>query len=717
MRFRLSISIIGFLFSLIVCQIPLAHGAEGAVPVDTISSSSVSKVQAIRREGYQSFLEGRMSDAEDAFRYLEVMGSDLDRPEENLAILNRDQSDNDKALAHWRRASLDPTADGFIFNQSGWSYLSAGRLSQAKESFSKAVRRSSSTSQQAEAYLGLGLEALIDSRPKLALDTLSRSLTKSPYLLAVAYDKTGQTELRLGNPAAALASFTRSLSLDTFNFEAMTDLAKLDLKIGKNKDAWILYHRLKFLDPDNLNFTGILKRIEKYLKKNPREIMPERHISRPFLTGDSVQTGNASSSMIRVALFSDAHAKPHTMTRVYFMVNHAFKVIAASDRVIRDQITSYDPWQIVFRSENSLVEVRDTEGNIQYATKEPFQIIPSSGAAGSVLIKSAQFQSVVGFDPGDRELRGAVEVIPNPKGFKLVNVIGIEDYLYGVVGRALGGQSPAEAYDAEAVIARTTALWHKSQGQSNPERSDICDSSACQSYRGVSSEMSRSTKGVRETTGFFLSFQDRVAKVAWHANCGGFTEDGQDYQDPSLHPLVSVVDAPTAIKPPSSPADLERWLHEFPPDSLFSNAAELPQTHSRWARIIPADSIRERVKQDKDIGEILGIRVLKRSKTSRILKLSVIGAKGSLTVEGFSQIQSLLSPGSLRSNLFTITPIQDGAVSRFFILWGSGTGTGLGLCIDGTLGQASLGLHWREILNRYFPNYQIERAYGAPADH
>lgn len=706
--------VFGFFFLFFGSLPGVFAGMEPAVSSAAYSRIN-SEIEQVRRQGYQAFLEGRSADAENAYRYLEVMGSEVDRPDENLAIIDRDRGENDQALAHWLRTSLDSSADGFVFNQRGWAYLAAGGLREAKDSFTQAVKRSFSSAQQAEAYLGLGLEEEMDSRPKAELSALSLSLTKSPYLLAAVYDKTGQAELRLGNPEAALAAFNRSLSLDVFNFEAMVDLAKLDFKIGENKDAWILYHRLKELDPERASFAKWLKRIEKYLTENPRQILPERRISRPFLVADAFKVPSLSSPTIRVALFTGEDAKPHTMTRVYFMCNQTFKIVAASGETIRDAIEPFNQWQISFRSENNLVEVRDTAGNIEYASKEPFKIIPSSGADGSVLLKSARFPNTVGFDSGDRELRGTIEVIPNPEGFRLVNETGVETYLYGVVGRALGGQSPMEAYEAEAVIARTTALWYKSQGRPNLEKSDICDSAACQSYLGVTSEMSRSTKGTRKTSGLVLSFNGRVARVAWHSNCGGFTEDGADYPDPSLKELVSVADAPTDIPRPSSPADFERWIHEFPPDSLYSNAAGLPQTYSRWVRIISADWIRRRIRRFKDIGKIMGIRVLKRSETGRILALKFVGAKGDWTADGFHSIRLALSPNSLRSSLFTITPIQDGRFARFFILWGAGTGSGLGLCMDGALGQASLGKDFREILKRYFPNYQIERAYGGEA--
>ncbi len=674
-----------------------------------------SEVEGVRKEGYQAFLEGRFKDAKNSYRYLEVMGSEIDRPDENLAILDRDLGRNDEALAHWLRASLNSDADGFVFNQEAWAYLSAGNLREAKAAFSQALKYSLNSAQQAEAYLGMGIVQNLDGHPKLAVKPLSLCLTKSPYTLSVAYDKTGETELRLGNPEAALAAFNQSVSLDLFNFEAMVDLARLEFKIGENKDAWILYHHLLALDPGNGIFTKILKSIQKYLAEPPSQILPERRISRPFLTGDVSIEADVSSPTIRVALFCGEKGRPHTMTRVYFMTNRSFKIVSHNGEVIRDAVAPYNQWQISFESENGLVEVRDTEDNIEYTSKEPFKIIPSSGSLGSILLKSAHFSNTVGFDSGDRELRGTVEVFPNPGGFKLVNETGVEDYLYGVVGRAMGGQSPMAAQEAEAVVARTTALWYKSLGRPNLEKTDICDSSACQSYRGVTSEMSRATKGVQKTLGEVLSYEGRVAKAEWNEDCGGFTEDGADYPDPALKHLASVADAPTALISPASPAGLERWIHGFPPDSLFSNAAAVKQTFSRWVRIIPADFIRQRIKAFKDIGKIKRIQIDRRSKTGRILKITFIGAKGRWTADGFSQIQKALSPHSLRSSLFTVTPVKDGRFVQFFILWGAGTGSGLGLCKDGALGQASLGRDWRAILAQYFPNYQIQKAYGPPS--
>ncbi len=719
--------------ALLLCVQARATAKAVDASTQTVDARIDAEVQEVRKEGDQAFLEGRFKDAKNSYRYLEVMGSGVDRPDENLAILDRDLGDNDQALAHWLRASLSSNADGFVFNQKGWSYLSAGDFRDAKEAFSQALKYSLNSAQQAESYLGMGIEENLDGHPKLAIKPLSLCLTKSPYILSVAYNKTGETELRLGNPEAALAALNQSVGLDLFNFEAMVDLARLQFKIGEDKDAWILYHHLIALDPGNAVFIKILNSIQKYLVEPPSQILPERRISRPFLSGDISTEEDVSSPTIRVALFCGEKGRPHTMTRVYFMTNRSFKLVSNNNEVIRDNVAPYNQWQISFESENGLVEVRDTEDNIEYATKEPFKIIPSSGSLGSVLLKSAHFSSTVGFDSGDRELRGAIEVFPNPNGFKLVNETGVEDYLYGVVGRVMSGQSPMAAHQAEAVVARTTALWYKSLGRPNLEKTDICDSSACQSYRGVTSEMSRSTKGVQDTLGEVLSYDGRVAKAAWHQDCGGFTEDGADYPDPALKNLVSVADAPTeippsasltpspkrdvdarpsALTPPSSPADFERWMHGFPPDNLFSNNAAIRQTFSRWVRIIPSDSIRQRIQAFKDIGKIKRIEINRRSATGRVLQMTVVGAKGRWIAQGFSQIQKAMSPHSLRSSLFTITPVKDGRFVQFFILWGAGTGSGLGLCMDGALGQASLGISPRGILAKYFPKYHIEKAYG-----
>src|SRR6185503_12174858 len=111
---------------------------------------------------------------------------------------------------------------------------------------------------------------------------------------------------------------------------------------------------------------------------------------------------------------------------------------------------------------------------------------------------------------GDREVRGVLEVIPTPFGFKLVNETPVEDYLFGVVTAVLPEGSPREAYKAEAVFARTRAYWYKRWHDENMEGSDICDSEACQRYLGLITEMNAATTAVTETEGWVLKLHGQV---------------------------------------------------------------------------------------------------------------------------------------------------------------------------------------------------------------
>ena len=53
-------------------------------------------------------------------------------------------------------------------------------------------------------------------------------------------------------------------------------------------------------------------------------------------------------------------------------------------------------------------------------------------------------------------------------------------------------------------------------------------------------------------------------------------------------------------------------------------------------------------------------------------------------------------------------PSLDGRRVARLIIWGAGTGHGLGFPRAGAMGQASLGVAWREILRHYFPRLELK---------
>jgi len=129
----------------------------------------------------------------------------------------------------------------------------------------------------------------------------------------------------------------------------------------------------------------------------------------------------------------------------------------------------------------------------------------------------------------DKPYRGRIEVFANPRGaLTVVNVIGLEDYVRGVIPNELspGGFPAIEAHKAQAIAARSYAL--RNRGQFGSEGFDLLPTTRSQVYRGLSSENSLSSRAVDETRGLIATFQGEPINALYTSTCGGRTEDAEN---------------------------------------------------------------------------------------------------------------------------------------------------------------------------------------------
>ena len=119
--------------------------------------------------------------------------------------------------------------------------------------------------------------------------------------------------------------------------------------------------------------------------------------------------------------------------------------------------------------------------------------------------------------------RGVLQISFSADGALIVNHVGIEDYLRGVVGSEIGSRSPAESIKAQTVIARTYA--YASRGKHKAEGADVCDSTHCQVYSGVSAERDTIDPAVAGTRGIVMISDGEPIATLYHATCGGMTSD------------------------------------------------------------------------------------------------------------------------------------------------------------------------------------------------
>ena len=145
-----------------------------------------------------------------------------------------------------------------------------------------------------------------------------------------------------------------------------------------------------------------------------------------------------------------------------------------------------------------------------------------------------------------RRYRGRILVdVPNKK-LRAINVLPLQQYLYGVVPAEMPSIWLPAALEAQAVAARSYALASRKAGAPF----DVYADGRSQAYLGVSAETPAGRQAVDETAGEVVLYDGDVADTLFSSSTGGWTQSAADaFGDPGRPYLVSVRDPYDAISP------------------------------------------------------------------------------------------------------------------------------------------------------------------------
>lgn len=303
-----------------------------------------------------------------------------------------------------------------------------------------------------------------------------------------------------------------------------------------------------------------------------------------------------------------------------------------------------------------------------------------------------------------RRYRGAIRVSPTDSGLVIVNVVGIEDYLRGVVPLEIGGsRSPAEqaAVEAQAIAARsyTWVRLAAVRAESRYPSYDLVATVADQVYGGVDAERDATDRAVRATAGLVLKYAGRVVDAPYSSSCGGETAAPDEVWRANGAPYLRRV----SDRIPGStdryycdPAPRFAWTREF-------NEAELDAAVRSYLRSYsnaPADGP----------GKVRGFSIESRTPSGRVAQAAFLTDRGTFTVRGNDVRYVLRRVGGeiLNSTYFTVTTqtARDGVLTRLS-LRGNGYGHGVGMCQWGAIGRARAGHSARAILAAYYPGTTV----------
>lgn len=299
-----------------------------------------------------------------------------------------------------------------------------------------------------------------------------------------------------------------------------------------------------------------------------------------------------------------------------------------------------------------------------------------------------------------RDYRGTVEVRRTGAGISVVERVGIESYLAGVVSAELGDhpEGDDQAAMAQAVVSRTYAV--RNAGRWRAQGFDLAANIGDQRYDGVQGETPQAWRAVRATRGQILTWQGRPIDAFFHSTCGGRTADAAEVFSGGRRPyLRSIADVDGDGLPYCRISPRYQWREDW-------TAAELV---SALRRTLPVESgIRA-----SEVTVVRGITVAGRTVSDRVARLVIRLGTRTVTVEGPAIRRVLVPPGQeiLRSAAFTLRPLNANGRLAGLVAEGRGAGHGVGLCQWGAIGRARAGQRYPQILAAYFPGASLTRQF------
>ena len=198
-------------------------------------------------------------------------------------------------------------------------------------------------------------------------------------------------------------------------------------------------------------------------------------------------------------------------------------------------------------SSDAPVTVEDSSGASYDLAALPLKLTPSlevepaDGSGKVALTGPLKFTATTSpLVYAGRKYGGSFRVLVSGGKLRLVNAVGLERYVYGVVPCESPHDWPAEALKAQAVVARTYAL-----GSIRPSADfDVYADTRSQVYHGISGEFPESTAAVKDTAGEVVYYKGQIARTFFFSTSGGRTSSISDAW-PKAQPvpyLVSVND-------------------------------------------------------------------------------------------------------------------------------------------------------------------------------
>ena len=267
---------------------------------------------------------------------------------------------------------------------------------------------------------------------------------------------------------------------------------------------------------------------------------------------------------------------------------------------------------------------------------------------------------------------GLVHLVRKGNRFLVINRVDIEEYVKGVVPAEVSSTWHPEMLKAQAVAARTYALYQ--QMLSATREYDVAATVQDQVYRGKQGVDAGILRAVEETRGLVVTYQDAPIYAAFSSTAAGLTEDAMTVWSKE-YPYLKGVECPFDLMSP-----YYQWKSSFKIDALEQNLRQ----------------------QGFSVGTIATMTPLSLSRGGRVATLRILHSGGELILRG-EELRKAVGYTIVPSTQFAIE-----SIGQDVVLSGFGAGHAVGMCQWGAKELAELGYPFSTILRYYYPGTELQ---------
>ena len=353
------------------------------------------------------------------------------------------------------------------------------------------------------------------------------------------------------------------------------------------------------------------------------------------------------------------------------------------------------------------VQILDEDGNPKTDPVPALQIGPLTGSR---------------LEYGGHGYHGTFEAYaPAEDYLVLVNLVGLEDYIAGIVPQEIPPDAPLEVLKAQAVLSRCYALLLAQSGDYAAYGYDIPGTPDSEwPYAGRDLETPDTRQAAIETAGeVLIDPQGDLATPVFCFSSGGYVADAQSIWGGGNEPVPDYLTArpdfdttnPALAKFAGGFADNEKLLEEWltaSPDTYDKRAAD---RHFRWTKKFSPEGMDALVNdywQDQ-VGHVESVTITKRAISGHATEMVIEGSLQTVTVRDSSTIRESFD---LDSSLIIVKKHR---LPAGWTIEGGGYGHGVGLSQCGAIGLLQMGTNYnyRHVLNFYFDQLRLgKRSFG-----